>query len=75
MLHAGMFVARCILRVACWLLVARCMKRRTLHVARRSAPSVSADGAVPAVQGFVYSIRVRLVPEGEPGFVSEAERG
>jgi hypothetical protein len=32
---------------------------------------VSADAA----QGFVYSIRVRLVPEGEPGFVSEAERG
>ena len=42
-----------------------------MHVACRSAPSVSADAA----QGFVYSIRVRLVPEGEPGFVSEAERG
>jgi hypothetical protein len=66
-----MLVARCTLHealhVACWLLVAGC----TLHVACRSAPSVSAD----AVQGFVYSIRVRLVPEGEPGFVSEAERG
>ncbi len=53
------------------MLVARC----TLHVACRSAPSVSADAAASAVQGFVYSIRVRLVPEGEPGFVSEAERG
>jgi hypothetical protein len=47
-----------------------------LHtVPLRSAPSVSADGAASAGQGFVYSIRVRLVPEGEPGFVSEAERG